>query len=159
MREVEEKELKNMVRYSLKAALDFLIPRKCAVCECVLGLAETHICSECLDDLPRTYYWLRKFNPMADKFNALIQKWLEDGLQAREDDCLAASEGSIPTRENYAYAAALFFYRADSGYTKMVFTLAAEIAVESATDGSIFRRTNSTVIAVSSSPFKRTSVR
>ena len=56
---------------------------------------------------------------MADKFNALIQKWVEDGLTARENGCLAASEGCIPTRENYAYAAALFFYRTDSGYSNI----------------------------------------
>ena len=78
-----------------------------------------HICSDCLEDLPRTYYWLRKFNPMADKFNALIQKWVEDRPQASKDDCLAASEGSIPPRENYAYATALFFYRTDSGYSNI----------------------------------------
>lgn len=119
MRDCGEREFTDIVRRGLKAALDFLIPRKCVVCECVLGPAETHICSDCLEDLPRTYYWLRKFNPMADKFNALIQKWVEDGLTARENGCLAASEGCIPTRENYAYAAALFFYRTDSGYSNI----------------------------------------
>ena len=119
MRRVEARELGHMVRRGFAAALDFLIPRKCVVCECVLGPAEMHICSDCLEDLPRTYYWLRKFNPMADKFNALTQKWVEDGLTARENGCLAASEGCIPTRENYAYAAALFFYRTDSGYSNI----------------------------------------
>ena len=119
MRRVEARELGHMVRRGFAAALDFLIPRKCVVCECVLGPAETHICGDCLEDLPRTYYWLRKFNPMADKFNALIQKWVEDRPQAGKDDCLAASEGSIPPRENYAYAAALFFYRTDSGYSNI----------------------------------------
>ena len=56
---------------------------------------------------------------MADKFNALIQKMLENGLQASKNDCLAMSEGCIPARENYAYAAALFFYRTDSGYSNI----------------------------------------
>jgi predicted amidophosphoribosyltransferase len=108
-----------MVRRGFAAALDFLLPRKCVVCESILGPAEMHICSDCLEDLPRTYYWIRKFNPMADKFNALIQKWVEDRPQASKDDCLAASEGSIPPRENYAYATALFFYRTDSGYSNI----------------------------------------
>ena len=119
MRRVEARELGHMVRRGFAAALDFLLPRKCVVCESILGPAEMHICSDCLEDLPRTYYWLRKFNPMADKFNALIQKWVEDGLTARENGCLAASEGCIPTREHYAYAAALFFYRTDSGYSNI----------------------------------------
>ena len=119
MRDSGEREFTDIVRRGLKAALDFLIPRKCVVCESILGPAEMHICSDCLEDLPRTYYWLRKFNPMADKFNALIQKWGEDRPQAGKDDCLAASEGSIPPRENYAYATALFFYRTDSGYSNI----------------------------------------
>ena len=119
MRRVEARELGHMVRRGFAAALDFLLPRKCVVCENILEPAEMHICSDCLEDLPRTYYWIRKFNPMADKFNALIQKWVEDRPQASKDDCLAASEGSIPPRENYAYATALFFYRTDSGYSNI----------------------------------------
>ena len=119
MRDSGEREFTDIVRRGFAAALDFLLPRKCVVCESILGPAETHICSDCLEDLPRTYYWLRKFNPMADKFNALIQKWVEDRPQAGKDDCLAASEGSIPPRENYAYATALFFYRTDSGYSNI----------------------------------------
>ena len=119
MRDSGEREFTDMVRRGFAAALDFLLPRKCVVCESILGPAETHICSDCLEDLPRTYYWIRKFNPMADKFNALIQKWVEDRPQASKDDCLAASEGSIPPRENYAYATALFFYRTDSGYSNI----------------------------------------
>ena len=119
MRDCGVREFTDIVRRGLKAALDFLLPRKCVVCENILGPAETHICSDCLEDLPRTYYWLRKFNPMADKFNALIQKWVVDGLTARENGCLAASEDCIPTREHYAYSAALFFYRTDSGYSNI----------------------------------------
>ena len=119
MRRVEARELGHMVRRGFAAALDFLLPRKCVVCESILGPAEMHICIDCLEDLPRTYYWIRKFNPMADKFNALIQKWVEDRPQASKNDCRAASEGSIPPRENYAYATALFFYRTDSGYSNI----------------------------------------
>ena len=89
MRDSGEREFTDIVRRGFAAALDFLLPRKCVVCESILGPAEMHICSDCLEDLPRTYYWIRKFNPMADKFNALIQKWVEDGLTARENGCLA----------------------------------------------------------------------
>lgn len=105
MREVEGKTLKHIVQYSLKAALDFLIPRRCIVCERELDISEEHLCRECLEDLPRTYYWLRKFNPMADRFNALIQEELENKMSS--------------TRTDYSYAAALFFYRAKSGYSQI----------------------------------------
>ena len=103
MREIEGKTLKDIVQYSLNAVLDLLIPRKCVVCGKVLVGAEKHLCRECLDDIPHTYFWLRKFNPMADKFNALIQEELEKLI-------------AHPYHENYAYATALFFYRTDSDY-------------------------------------------
>ena len=77
MKDCGAREFKDIVQYSLKAVLDLLIPRKCIVCEKSLGTTEKHLCRECLEDLPHTYYWLRKFNPMADRFNALIQEGLE----------------------------------------------------------------------------------
>ena len=106
MRGVEAKEFKNIVQYGLKAVLDLLIPRKCIVCENVLDVSEKHLCRDCLDDIPHTDYWLRKFNPMADKFNALIQERMEE-----------VCETNVQVREDYAYATALYFYRADSGYS------------------------------------------
>ena len=105
------REFKDIVQYSLKAVLDLLIPRKCIVCEKSLGTTEKHLCRECLEDLPHTYYWLRKFNPMADRFNALIQEGLEV-LQS-------AWPVHGTTSQHYAYAAALFFYRAESGYSQI----------------------------------------
>lgn len=107
MREVEGKPLKDIVQYGLKAVLDLLVPRRCIVCESALASSEKHLCRECLDDIPHTYYWLRKFNPMADKFNALIQEELER----------MSLDGTRPYHEEYAYATALFFYRADSDYS------------------------------------------
>ena len=107
MREVEGKALKDIVQYSLKAALDFLIPRRCIVCKRELDISEEHLCRECLEDLPRTYYWLRKFNPMADRFNALIQEELER----------MSLDGTHHYHVDYSYATALFFYRADSDYS------------------------------------------
>lgn len=111
MRDSEEREFKDLVQYSLKAVLDLLIPRKCIVCEKSLGTTEKHLCQECLEDLPHTYYWLRKFNPMADRFNALIQEGLEV-LQS-------AWPAHGTTSQHYAYATALFFYRAESGYSQI----------------------------------------
>lgn len=129
MKDCGAREFKDIVQYSLKAVLDLLIPRKCIVCEKSLGTTEKHLCRECLEDLPHTYYWLRKFNPMADRFNALIQEGLENPLNNQsaeailEDlnihcgDDITNNIGS--TRTDYAYAAALFFYRAESGYSQI----------------------------------------
>ena len=114
-REIEEKALKDIVQYGLKAVLDLLIPRKCIVCEKVLDGVEKHLCKDCLDDIPHTYYWLRKFNPMADKFNALIQEEWESWIA--EHGCQLTTIGTPQSQEKYAYATALYFYRADSEYS------------------------------------------
>ena len=111
MKDCGAREFKDIVQYSLKAVLDLLIPRKCIVCKKSLGTTEKHLCRECLDDLPHTYYWLRKFNPMADRFNALIQEGLEV-LQS-------AWPAHGTTSQHYVYATALFFYRAESGYSQI----------------------------------------
>lgn len=136
MREVEGKALRDIVQYGLKAVLDLLIPRKCIVCEKVLDVSEKHLCRDCLDDIPHTYYWLRKFNPMADKFNALIQERMEEETLCTQSvslDNMMTDQGSqlttipkhsqetsiktSPCHEGYAYSTALYFYRADSGYS------------------------------------------
>lgn len=75
----------------LRAAADLLLPRVCVVCGRKLYLDEEHLCLMCWAELPLTHFWERSHNPMADKFNGLIETVL-DG------------------RERYAYAAALFFY-------------------------------------------------
>ena len=108
-REIEGNALKNMVRRGLKAALDLLVPRGCLVCERSLELSEEHLCRECLEDLPQTYYWLRKFNPMADRFNALIQDKFNSQLNISHID--------------YAFAAALFFYRDESEYRRIPYQI------------------------------------
>ena len=126
MRDSGEREFTDIVRRGLKAALDFLIPRKCVVCECVLGPAETHICSDCLEDLPRTYYWLRKFNPMADRFNALIQERMGMQITQQEQQSEVTIEQgwqASAIRIDYVFAAALFFYRAESGYRRIPYQI------------------------------------
>ena len=115
--------------YDWKAAvMDFFLPRHCVVCDSVLGPRENHLCDDCWSDLPHTYYWMLRNNPMADRFNALIQERLEECLGAREISTGATITTSNPNggnqnksaqRERYAYAAALFFYRAESDYSKI----------------------------------------
>ena len=90
----------------LKAALDLLVPRRCIVCGRKLYVREDYLCLYCLADMPLTRFWTMIHNPMADRFNAVIQHGLE---KAWEDDIPAAWE-------NYACAAALFFYNSEAGY-------------------------------------------
>ncbi len=91
-----------LIRY-FKAAADLLLPRACIVCGERLNLDEKHLCLLCLADMPLTRFWERPYNPMADKFNELIQK--------RPDDLEIFGE-----HEAYAYAAALFLYRSEANY-------------------------------------------
>ena len=89
----------------LQALLELFFPRFCLVCGNRLPLDERHICSHCLEDLPRTYYSKMSRNRMADRLNAFIQRDLDVGQSLRGD-------GPVP----YSYATALFFYRAGTGY-------------------------------------------
>ena len=88
--------------------MDFFLPRRCVVCDCVLDSTEKHLCEHCWSDIPHTYHWTMRNNPMADRFNEMIQETLESTW----------SQGSISNagHERYAYACALFFYRAKSDY-------------------------------------------
>ena len=114
------------------ALLDFLLPRRCVVCDAVLAPSESLLCENCWSDLPHTYYWLLRNNPMSDRLNAFIQDWLEakwnistgtehdnsddrDMADVRND----GHEANVSRTERYAYAAALFFYRAESDYSKI----------------------------------------
>lgn len=81
------------------ALLDPVLPRHCVVCGRTLLLKEHYICTACLAGLPETFFWLLRHNPMADRFNAMIQKELPEGVT-----------------EPYSYAVSLFFYRGESSY-------------------------------------------
>lgn len=83
---------------------DIVMPRKCAVCGTTLALKERHICIGCLADLPRTHFSDRRHNQMADRFNALIQRDIDNGSGGGEE---------------YALATALFYYRSSTGYRKI----------------------------------------
>ena len=86
------------LKTSLSALLDLVLPRVCLVCGHPLLPQEQHLCTECLADLPETRYAPLGHNPMADRFNAVLDP---------------------DEYEPYAYAAALFHYRADSGYKRI----------------------------------------
>lgn len=90
-----------MLLKGLKAAADFLLPRTCIVCGCRLNLNERHLCLQCLMDMPLTYFWQLRHNPMADRFNDLIQR--DIGKR----------------KEVYIFAAALFVYREEAPYKKI----------------------------------------
>lgn len=59
------------------ALLDLAMPRRCIVCQRPLTLRERFLCLPCMADFPFTHHWDLSHNPMADKFNALIQKDLD----------------------------------------------------------------------------------
>lgn len=64
---------------------------------------EHDLCIYCRADLPLTHYWMQPHNPMADRFNLLIQRDVERSGQV----------------EPYARAAALFFYHSSAGYRRI----------------------------------------
>lgn len=98
-----------------RAMADLMLPRTCLVCGRKLGLQEEHLCLYCLAEMPRTYFWDRSHNPMADKINGLIQ----EGLEASVPD------GNADRRmlERYAYACALFFFQDEGDYRNILYSL------------------------------------
>ena len=93
--------MKGMILRGLRAASDILLPRLCIVCRRRLLLQEKLLCLDCLADMPLTYFWTMSHNPMADKFNELMQNSIDSGNSVYED---------------YAYASALFFYHSEADY-------------------------------------------
>ncbi len=69
------------------------------VCSCVLGAKERFLCMDCSMDLPETLYWKRPYNPMADRFNAILERY------RRDDEPM-----------DYAFAAGYLFYHAENPY-------------------------------------------
>lgn len=97
--------MKELVLTSIAAAADFLLPRICLVCGCRLNIRERHLCLECLTEMPLTYFWQQTRNPMADRFNDLMQQSIGE------------------RKERYAYAAALFIFRQDAPYRKITYQI------------------------------------
>ena len=72
---------------------DLVMPRACLACGCRLGMRERHLCLSCAADVPYTRFWLAPHNPLADRFNAVLER----------------HRGTEPM--DYAYAAALIYYK------------------------------------------------
>ena len=72
---------------------DLLMPRACLACGCKLGMRERHLCLRCAADVPYTRHWLQPHNPLADRFNAVLER----------------HRGTEPM--DYAYAVALMHYK------------------------------------------------
>ena len=90
--------MKGSVLRGLRAALEIVLPRICLVCGQRLLLNERHLCLNCLADLPLTFFWSMSHNPMADRFNEMIEK------------------GGPSVHERYAFAASLIFYHSEAEY-------------------------------------------
>lgn len=116
---------RSMARYC-RACADLLLPRKCLACGRRLLLDEDFICLGCRTDMPLTRFWERSHNPMADRFNALLQGHLED--EWLQETIIPDGFEGIEDRvhERYAYACALFFYSTEAGYRKIPYSIKYE---------------------------------
>ena len=81
-----------MIDYGI-ALGDLMMPRACLACGRRLGMRERHLCLSCAADVPYTRFWLAAHNPLADRFNAVLER----------------HRGTEPM--DYAYAAALLYYK------------------------------------------------
>ena len=97
------------LRSAALSVADLVLPRVCIVCGRTLLLSETHLCTACAADLPRTFFAGVRENPMAVGFNAMVEREL--GVDTPSGVC------SPLTSQPYSYAAALFYYRGDSPYS------------------------------------------
>ena len=77
----------------LTALGDLLMPRVCLACGRRLGIRERHLCLCCAADVPYTRFWLQPHNPLADRFNAVLERH-------RRTEPM-----------DYAYAVALMYYK------------------------------------------------
>lgn len=125
--------MKSLDGNALTALADLFLPRLCCVCGSELGRNERHVCIDCLADMPLTLNWTLRRNPMAERFNALIERngSVEDG----EDDAEEAVNGgnaeagegpdnaAADMFERYVDAVALFNFVKDGGYRHITYKL------------------------------------
>ncbi|MFA6592402.1 MAG: hypothetical protein WCR48_08510 [Bacteroidales bacterium] len=93
-----------LLRDAAVALSDLALPRECVVCGKRLGMKEKHLCIYCMAHLPLTYNWSYAHNPMADRYNDMIQR-------------------DISSFEPYSYAASLFFYKHGDNFRKITQSL------------------------------------
>lgn len=79
--------LRGTIQKGLKALADLILPRTCVVCGDKLLQNEEFLCRTCAENLPLTYFWTQKYNPMANRYNEKIES------------------------RKYEYANALYFYK------------------------------------------------
>ena len=106
---MDNRLLKLRLKDTLSALADLLMPRVCLACGRTLTLRERYLCLPCSMDLPLTRFELWEHNPMADRYNAAIGK---------AEDHPEEAEGAT-VYEPYQRAAALIYYRAESGYSEI----------------------------------------
>ena len=83
----------SLLKDHIVALGDLFLPRECLACGRRLGMRERHLCLSCAADVPYTRFWLQPHNPLADRFNAVLER----------------HRGTEPM--DYAYAAALMYYK------------------------------------------------
>ena len=83
----------SLLKDHIVALGDLFLPRACLACGRRLGMRERHLCLSCAADVPYTRFWLQPHNPLADRFNAVLER----------------HRGTEPM--DYAYAAALMYYK------------------------------------------------
>ena len=94
------------LRSAALSVADLVLPRVCVVCGRTLLLGETHVCTACAADLPRTFFADFRENPMALAFNALVERELGPspcpcpGVDTPSGAC------SLPATQPFSYAAA-----------------------------------------------------
>lgn len=116
------KDVGGVLQDGAEALMDILVPRTCAICGRTLNTGERYLCIYCEADMPLTYYWARKKNPMADKVNAIIQRHLEamfkEGETSYGNEQIEGAH-SLPRPPKYSFAAALFFYHGENRYKRI----------------------------------------
>lgn len=64
--------MKNFIKNISARVLDVLFPRFCTVCNKALLAHETHLCTSCSLEIPRTHFHRIKFNPVEQLFAGKI---------------------------------------------------------------------------------------
>ena len=96
---------------TVTSVLDLVLPRICIVCGEPLMSFERHICTRCLADMPLTFNWALSHNPMADRFNDVIQKGICQGS--------LSTDMHVP----YSFASSLFFFNSEACYRKIPYSI------------------------------------
>ena len=122
---MDNRLLKLDFKTSLSALADLLMPRVCLSCGRALTLRERFLCLPCSMDLPLTRFEIWEHNPMADKYNDMCNRCPENSDTSGENRGILklmsvfsghqSQEGDL--YEPYQRAAALIYYRAESGYS------------------------------------------